>query len=57
MRRAETVSELYVALERLGADAALLAIVGGWRDRLTDVRKCSCRYRYNGSGKASRRPQ
>jgi hypothetical protein len=28
--------ELYIAMERLGAGPDLLAIVGGWRDTLSD---------------------
>jgi hypothetical protein len=32
--KAEIATELYKALERLDADAELLAIVGSWRDTL-----------------------
>ena len=34
--RAQIVGEIYIALERLGTDAELLAIVGSWRDTLGD---------------------
>jgi hypothetical protein len=32
----EICGELYIAVERLGAGSDLLAIVGGWRDTLSD---------------------
>jgi hypothetical protein len=35
--KAQIAGELYVALERLGADDELLAIVSSWRDTLDDA--------------------
>jgi hypothetical protein len=40
--KAEIAGELYTALERLDADAELLAIVGSWRAALTMRRCCRC---------------
>jgi hypothetical protein len=34
--KADIAHELYVALERLGANEELLAVVGSWRDTLSD---------------------
>jgi hypothetical protein len=49
--------ELYAALERLGADAELLAIVGSWRDTLDDGEVLSMLREYNATGRALHRPQ
>ncbi len=49
--------ELYVALERLNAEAELLAIVGSWRDTLDDGEVLSMLREYNAAGKALNRPQ
>ncbi len=49
--------ELYVALERLNAEAELLAIVGSWRDTLDDGEVLSMLREYNATGKALNRPQ
>jgi hypothetical protein len=35
--KAQIADEIYTALERLDADAELLAIVGSWRDTLPDA--------------------
>jgi hypothetical protein len=35
--RRKIAGEIYTALERLGADPELLAIVGSWRDTLPDA--------------------
>jgi len=44
-------------LERLGADAELLAIVGSWRDTLDDRGVLSMLREHNSTGKALHRPQ
>jgi hypothetical protein len=35
--KAQIAGELYAAMERLGADEELLAIVGSWRDTLSNA--------------------
>jgi hypothetical protein len=35
--KAQIAREIYIALERLGADEELLAIIGSWRDTLPDA--------------------
>ncbi len=49
--------ELYAALERLGADAELLSIVGSWGDTLDEAEVLSMLREYNATGKALSRPQ
>ena len=45
--KAQIASEIYTALERLGADDELLAIVGSWRDTLDDAEVLSMLLEYN----------
>jgi hypothetical protein len=49
--------ELYVALERLGADDKLLSVIGNWGDTLTDTEILSILREYNATGRALHRPQ
>jgi hypothetical protein len=48
------IRQLYVALERLGADPELLSIVGSWRDTINDAEVFALLRRYNSTGKALR---
>jgi hypothetical protein len=48
------IGEIYGALERLGADPELLAIVGSWRDTLDDAEVLALLRRYNATGRALR---
>jgi hypothetical protein len=45
--KAQIADELYVALERLGADVKLLAIIGSWRDTLDDGQVLALLQEYN----------
>jgi hypothetical protein len=45
--RQKIAAELYAALERLGTDEELLAIVGSWRDTLDDAEVLSMLRDYN----------
>jgi hypothetical protein len=45
--RQKIAAELYAALERLGADVELLAIVGSWRDTLDDAEVLELLQHYN----------
>jgi hypothetical protein len=55
--KAEITGELYIALERLGADAELLAIIGSWRDTLSDEEALAALQEYNAIGAVLHRPQ
>jgi hypothetical protein len=55
--KAQIASEIYTALERLGADAEVRAIVGGWRDTLGDAEVLSMPREYNATGRVLHRPQ
>jgi hypothetical protein len=55
--KAQIAGEIYVALERVGADAELLAIVGSWCDTLDDAQVLSMLREYNATGRALHRPQ
>jgi hypothetical protein len=55
--KAPIAHELSVALERLGADEELLAIVGSWRDTLNDAEVLSMLREYNATGRVLHRPQ
>jgi hypothetical protein len=44
---AQIVHELYAVLERLGAEAELLAVVGSWRDTLSDREVLALLREYN----------
>jgi hypothetical protein len=49
--------ELYIALERLGADPELLAIVGSWQDTLSDAEVLAALRDFNATGGPLHRPQ
>jgi hypothetical protein len=53
---AQIARELYAALERLSADPELLAIVGSWRDTLSDAEVLSTLREYNAAGRVLHRP-
>jgi hypothetical protein len=54
--KAQIVRELHAVLERVGADPALLAIVGSRSDTLVEgAEVLSLRRRYDATGKAMRR--
>jgi hypothetical protein len=55
--KAQIDSELYAALESLGADEELLAIVGSWRDTLDDAEVLSMLRDYKATGRTLQRPQ
>jgi len=55
--KAQIAHEISIALERLGADEELLAIIGSWRDTLPDEEVLALYRDYNATGKALRRPQ
>jgi hypothetical protein len=55
--RQKIAAELYAALERLGADEELLAIVGSMHDTTTDNEVLRLLEEYNKTGKALRQPQ
>jgi hypothetical protein len=50
--KGQIIGELYVALERLGADEDLLAIVGSWGDTLDDEEVLLLLREHNATGKA-----
>jgi len=54
--KAQIARQIYIALERLGADAELLAIVGSWRDTLGDAEVLSMLRDNNTTGKALHGP-
>jgi hypothetical protein len=55
--RAQIAGGIYTVFERLGADAELLAVVGSWRDTLTDEEVLSMLREFNTAGKVLHRPQ
>jgi hypothetical protein len=55
--KAQIAAQLYAALERLGADEELLAIVGSMNDTLTDKEVLRMLEEYNRMGIALRQPQ
>jgi hypothetical protein len=55
--RAQLAGEFYIALERLGADDELLAIIVIWRDTLNDAEVLRMLREYNTTGRALHRPQ
>jgi hypothetical protein len=55
--KAQIVSEIYAALERLGADEDLLAVVGSWGDTLSDAETLSMLREYNETGRVLHPPQ
>jgi hypothetical protein len=55
--KAEIAHELYVALERLGADEELLAVVGSWRDTLSDEDALLMLREFNTTGRVLHMPQ
>jgi hypothetical protein len=55
--KAQIADEICTALERLGADDELLAIVSGWRDTLDDAEALVMLREYNATGKVLQRPQ
>jgi hypothetical protein len=55
--RQKIAAELYAALERLGADDELLAIVGSMQDTMTDKEVLRLLEEYNRTGTALRQPE
>jgi hypothetical protein len=55
--KAQIAGEMYIALEQLGADEELLAIVGSWRDTLSDAQVLSMLREYNAGRPTLHRPQ
>jgi aryl-alcohol dehydrogenase-like predicted oxidoreductase len=55
--RQKITAELYAALERLGVDEELLAIVGSMKDTTTDKEVLRLMEEYNRSGKVMRQPE
>jgi len=55
--RAQIAGELGAALERLGADEELLAIVGSWGDTLNDAEVLAMLRKYNAGQPTLHRPQ
>jgi hypothetical protein len=55
--RQKITAELYAALERLGADDELLAIVGSVNDTPTDKEALRMLEEYNRTGKVLHEPQ
>ena len=54
---AQIVRELYIAMERLGADPALLSIVSSYGDILDDKDVLALLRQYNATGQISHQPQ
>jgi aryl-alcohol dehydrogenase-like predicted oxidoreductase len=54
--RQKITTELYAALERLGADEELLAIVGSMNDKVTDKEVLRLLEEYNRSGTVLHQP-
>ena len=54
---AQIAGELYTALERLDADAELLAVVGSWHDTLDDADVLSSLRDWNAGRSTLHRPQ
>jgi len=55
--KAQLAGEIYAAMERLGADVELLAIIGSWCDTLTDGEVLALLQEYNATGRVLHRPQ
>jgi hypothetical protein len=55
--RQKITAELYAALERIGADEELLAIVGRMNDTLTDKEVLRMLEEYNRTGNVLHQPQ
>jgi hypothetical protein len=55
--KAQIAGEIYVALERPGAEPELLAIVGSWLDTLPDVEVLAMLRDYNATGGALHWPR
>jgi aryl-alcohol dehydrogenase-like predicted oxidoreductase len=55
--RQKITAELYAALERLGVDEELLAIVGSMNDTMTDKEVLRLLEEYNRSGKVMYQPE
>ena len=55
--KAQIAAEIYTALERLGADEELLAIIGSWRDTLPDAEVLALLREWNATGRVMHRPQ
>jgi hypothetical protein len=55
--RQKITAELYAALERLGADDELLAIVGSMQDTMTDKEVLRLLEEYNRTGRLMRPPE
>jgi hypothetical protein len=53
---AQIARELYIALERSGADPTLLSIVGSWGDTLDDAEVIALLREYNATGQVLHRP-
>jgi hypothetical protein len=53
----QIAAEIYVALERLGADEDLLSIIGSWRDALDDAEVLAALRDYNATGRVLHQPQ
>ncbi len=51
---AQIAREIYIAMEKLCADAELLSIIGSWRDTLDDAEILSLLREYNATGKTLR---
>jgi hypothetical protein len=49
--------ELYTAMERLGAEPELLAVLGSWRDTLDDADVLTLLQEHNTTGRILHRPQ
>jgi hypothetical protein len=55
--KAQIAHEISIALERLGADEELLAIIGSWRDTLDDAHILALLREYNAGRPTMHRPQ
>jgi hypothetical protein len=55
--KADIAHELYVALDRLGASEELLAVVGSWRDTLSDEDTLVMLREFNATGRVLHLPQ
>ena len=55
--KAQIARDIYTALERLGADEELLAIIGSWRDTLPDAEVLALLRGYNATGRMLHRRQ
>jgi hypothetical protein len=55
--RQKITAELYAALERIGADEELLAIVGNMNDTVTDKEVLRMLEEYNRTGNVLHQPQ